>query len=154
MFTHNTANPPIHKWLRMCKPLLERSAKAKDIGSKIQICTKQPRNLKTILGGYREKTRVSQNVPANAGCSKCVKNCKVSCPMMKEGKTFKSTRTKRTYPIRQNVDCDSEYLSLLIKLFNLIYFAIFISVNLFLLCLFISLFLLLLFTLKKSKHKM
>ena len=56
----------------MCKPLFERSAKAKDIGSKIQICTKQPRNLKTILGGYREKTRVSQNVPANAGCSKCV----------------------------------------------------------------------------------
>ena len=114
MFTHNTANPPIHKWLRMCKPLLERSAKAKDIGSKIQICTKQPRNLKTILGGYREKTRVSQNVPANTGCSKCAKNCKVSCPMMKEGKTFKSTRTKRTYPIRQNVDCDSEWVIYLI----------------------------------------
>jgi hypothetical protein len=103
MFTHNAANPPIHKWVRMCKPLLERSAKAKDIGSKIQICTKQPRNLKAMLGGYREKAGVSQNVQANAGCSKCEKNCKVSCPMMKEGKTFQSTRTKRKYPIKQNV---------------------------------------------------
>ena len=32
MFTHNEANPPIHTWVRLCKPLLERSAVAKKIG--------------------------------------------------------------------------------------------------------------------------
>jgi hypothetical protein len=80
IFTHNEANPPIHKWLRLCKPLLERSAVAKEIGSKIQICTKQPKNLQQILGGYREKQRMFQKAPLDAGCSKCDKKCKVSCP--------------------------------------------------------------------------
>ena len=114
MFTHNESNPPIHKWVRMCKPLLERSTVAKDIGSKIQICTKQPRNLKTILGGYREKNRVSENAHADGGCLKCDKKCKVSCPMMNEGKFFKSTRTKKTYSIKQKVNCDSEWVIYLI----------------------------------------
>ena len=94
MFTHNEANPPIHTWVRLCKPLLERSAAAKKIGQKIQICTKQPRNLQKILGGCKDKQRVSQNIPVDAGCSKCDKKCKVSCPMMKEGNSFKSTRTQ------------------------------------------------------------
>ena len=98
----------------MCKPLLERSTVAKDIGSKIQICTKQPRNLKTILGGYRDKNRVSENAQADGGCLKCDKKCKVSCPMMNEGKFFKSTRTKKTYSIKQKVNCDSEWVIYLI----------------------------------------
>ena len=114
MFTHNEGNPPIHKWVRMCKPLLERSTVAKDIGSKIQICTKQPRNLQTILGGYRNKKKVSQNNLADGGCSKCDKKCKVSCPKMKEGKFFQSTRTKKTYSIKQNLNCDSEWVIYLI----------------------------------------
>ena len=113
MFKHNESNPPIHKWVRMCKPLLERSTVAKDIGSKIQICTKQPRNLKTILGGCREN-RVSETAQADGGCSKCDKKCKVSCPMLKEGKYFKSTRTKKTYSIKQKVNCDSEWVIYLI----------------------------------------
>ena len=95
IFTHNEANPPIHKWLRLCKPLLERSAVAKEIGSKIQICTKQPKNLQQILGGYRDKQRMSQKAPLDAGCSKCDKKCKVSCPMMNESNSFRSTRTTK-----------------------------------------------------------
>ena len=83
MFTHNKTNPPIHKWLRMCKPILDKNEVAKDIGSRIQICTKQPRNLQSILGGFKDR-RVSEKIPADAGCSKCRKGCKVSCPMMKE----------------------------------------------------------------------
>ena len=68
MFTHNQSNPPIHKWLRLCKPILDKNEVAKDIGSRIQICTKQPRNLQAILGGCKEG-RVSQEIPADAGCS-------------------------------------------------------------------------------------
>ena len=113
IFTHNESNPPIHKWVRMCKPLLERNAVSKEIGSKIQICTKQPKNLQAILGGFRGK-RVSQNVPADAGCSKCERKCKVSCPLIKEGNKFQSTRTQKIYNIRQKVDCDSDWVIYLI----------------------------------------
>ena len=63
----------------------EWSAVAKQNWQKIQICTKQPRNLQKILGGYRDK----QSVPVDAGCSKCDKKCKVSCPMMQEGNILK-----------------------------------------------------------------
>ena len=107
-------NPPIHTWVRLCKPLLERSAVAKKIGQKIQICSKQPRNLQKILGGYRDKQGVSQNVPVDAGCLKCDKKCKVSCPMMKEGNRFKSTRTQKTYTIKQKLNCDSDWVIYLI----------------------------------------
>jgi hypothetical protein len=87
---------------------------AKKIGQKIQICSKQPRNLQKILGGYRDKQGVSQNVPVDAGCSKCDKKCKVSCPMMKEGDSFRSTRTRKTYKIKQKMNCDSDWLIYLI----------------------------------------
>ena len=113
MFTHNQSNPPIHKWLRLCKPILDKNEVAKDIGSRIQICTKQPRNLQAILGGCKEG-RVSQEIPADAGCSKCEKGCKVSCPMIKEGKIFQSTRTKKSYKIKQKLNCESDWLIYLI----------------------------------------
>ena len=113
MFTHNKTNPPIHKWLRLCKPILDKNEVAKDIGSRIQICTKQPRNLQAILGGCREPNR-SPEIPADAGCFKCEKKCKVSCPMLKEGDIFKSTRTKKVYKMKQKLTCDSDWVIYLI----------------------------------------
>ena len=79
----------------------------------MQCLRKQPKNLQAILGGFRGK-RVSQNVPADAGCSKCERKCKVSCPLIKEGNKCQSTRTQKIYNIRQKVDCDSEWVIYLI----------------------------------------
>ena len=44
----------------------------------------------------------------------CPKGCKVSCPMIKEGKIFQSTRTKKSYKIKQKLNCESDWLIYLI----------------------------------------
>ena len=56
--------------------------------------------------GYKRGDKTPPNDP---GCVKCGKNC-VACPILKEGTTFHSTNTKKTYPIRQNLHCNSEFI--------------------------------------------
>jgi hypothetical protein len=109
MFTHTKSNPPIHSWVRQCKKLLARNDLAKDIGSRIQIGNRQPKNLQRIVGGCKGGPSDAQEPPPDAGCWKCAK-CKVSCPIMKEGKTFKSTNTGKQYPIKQNLNCNTDWL--------------------------------------------
>ena len=53
IFTHNQANPPIHMWLRDCKRHLERNDQAKEIGKRIQVAHRQPKNLQKIVGGCK-----------------------------------------------------------------------------------------------------
>ena len=108
IFTHNQANPPINKWIRMCKPLLVRNEKAKALGDRIQVSTKQPKNLLRLVGGAKGGPEGSQNIPPDAGCSRC-NRCRVSCPLIVEGNTFQSTATKKTYNIRQKLNCDSDF---------------------------------------------
>ena len=75
------------------------------MGEKMQICYSQPKNLKrTVTQKKSTKTTVE-----NPGCYKCG-GCRVSCPIIKEGDTFTSTNTKKTYKIRQKVDCTSSYV--------------------------------------------
>ena len=45
MMTHSQANPPIHKLVRETKKLLSRNDEAKELGKKIQIGSKHPKNL-------------------------------------------------------------------------------------------------------------
>ena len=47
IFTNNSGNPPLHQWIRQAKQNL-KTPKAKNIGSKLQIVTKQP---KRLVGG-------------------------------------------------------------------------------------------------------
>ena len=47
--------------------------------------------------------------PQDAGCFKCQK-CRVSCPILNETKTFRSTNTGKVYRIRQHLDCNSDWL--------------------------------------------
>ena len=58
IFTHSKANPPIHKWVRENKHLLRRNEKAKNIGQKIQVASRQPKNIQQIVrgsnGGYQK----------------------------------------------------------------------------------------------------
>ena len=98
----------MHKWLRECKPLLARNEKAKVMGEKMQIVSRQPKNLQRLVGGptKAEGGRVVKNIPPDAGCYKC-NHCKVSCPILNESKYFTSTNTKKRYKIRQKLDCDS-----------------------------------------------
>ena len=85
VFTHNAANPPIHKWVREAKKHLERNDQAKEIGQRIQIANKQPPNLQRIVGGC--KTSSSSRPEPNPGCFKCGK-CRVLCPKNKRSQTL------------------------------------------------------------------
>ena len=109
--THSQANPPIHKWVRESKKLLARNDEAKALGSRIQIGSKQPKNLQRIAGGL--KCGSVKTPPLDTGCKKCGR-CKVSCPVLEEGKTFTSTNTEKKYHIRQNLTCDSDWLIYLV----------------------------------------
>ena len=79
------------------------------MGERIQICTKQPKNLQRLAGGFKGEPRGTQNIPPDAGCHKC-KGCKVSCPVMNKSTHFQSTSTGKRYRIRQRVDCDSAWV--------------------------------------------
>ena len=109
IFTHGAANPPIHSWIREGKKLLSRNEQAKSMGDRIQVCSKQPKNLLSIAGGVKDGPRVGNKPHPNAGCYKC-NRCKVACPILNETKTFKSTNTGKVYKIRQKVTCDSDYV--------------------------------------------
>ena len=80
IFTYNKGNPPLHKWVREAKKFLLKDEKAKDLGNRIQICFKQPRNLRSMVTNLKNPTSPSPN----PGCHKC-KGCKVSCPVLVEG---------------------------------------------------------------------
>jgi hypothetical protein len=108
MFTHNNSNPPIHQWIRDGRKQLLRNEQAKDIGRRIQIGSKQPKNLQRIVGGYSDSDRM-ETPTQNPGCFK-YKKCKVVCPVLTESKSFQSENTKKTYKIRQKLTCESDWL--------------------------------------------
>ena len=95
--------------MRQAKKMLT-TPKAKELGSKFQITTKQPRNLKKLVAGVSKARARNIQDPC---CFKC-NYCRVSCPVMKESKTFKSTNTKKCYNIKQNIDCDSSFVVYLV----------------------------------------
>ena len=107
IFTHNEGNPPIHQWLRECKKLLVRNEKAKKFGEKMAIGLKQPTNLKRKIAGYH-KREPTPHVD-NPGCFKCG-HCRVSCPILQEGETFRSTNTQKVYRIGQHLTCNSDFV--------------------------------------------
>ena len=108
MLTYNDKNPPVHQWVREAKKLLSRNNTAAMLGQTIQISTRQPKNLQKIV---RQSNfhRGGEDPPSITGCFKC-KKCKVSCPVINESKTFKSTNTKKSYKIEQYLDCNSDFL--------------------------------------------
>ena len=108
MFTHNISNPPIHQWVREGKGQLLRNEEAKKLGQRIQIGSKQHKNLQRIAGGFKDPDRLETPHP-DPGCFKCNK-CKVVCPVLVESKSFKSQNTQKTYKIRQQLTCDSDWL--------------------------------------------
>jgi hypothetical protein len=110
IFTHNQANPPVNQWVREAKHLLRRNEKAKNIGSRIQVASRQPTNLQQLVGGCRKGSGGSPKITPDAGCYRCSKKCKVSCPILEERKEFTSFNTGKTYYIRQKVDCDSAWV--------------------------------------------
>ena len=91
--------------LREAKKCLIKNDKAKSLGDSIQIYYSQPKNLKRGVTQSRKRKTAHEN----PGCSKCGK-CKVSCPIIREGGTFTSTNTQRTYKIRQKLDCNSSFV--------------------------------------------
>ena len=108
IFTHNQSNPPVNQWIRECKKHLVRNDQAKQMGENIQVGWKQPKNLKRTVCGINKGG--SRPPPSeNPGCSKCG-HCKVSCPILQEGKYFESTNTGKRYIIRSQMNCDSSFV--------------------------------------------
>ena len=110
VFTYSKANPPINQWVRKSRYLLRRNDKAKEIGNRIQVAYKQPKNLQQLVGGCKKVSGGATQIPPDAGCFKCRKKCKVACPILEETSSFKSFNTGKTYRIRQRVDCDSQWV--------------------------------------------
>ena len=108
IFTHNDANPPLQKWIRLSKKSLIKNDKAKALGDRIQIGWRQNKNLQRLTCGIRSTQEKTPSVN-DPGCVKCGK-CKVSCPILTEGDTFSSTNTKKTYRIRHHLNCDSQFV--------------------------------------------
>ena len=111
IFTHNASNPPVHKWVREARTLLVRNDQAKALGKDIQITSRQPRNLQRMVTGIKKGG--GEAPPPDAGCYKC-KGCKVSCPILTEGREFSSTNTGKTYSIRKKLDCNSDHVIYLV----------------------------------------
>ena len=105
LFTNNRGNPPLHQWFREAKKCLVKDDRAKALGDNFQICYRQPKNLKSIVT-HKKKPYSTDDEP---GCTKCGK-CKVSCPVIVEGGKFTSTNTRKTYPIRKKLNCNSSFL--------------------------------------------
>ena len=105
-FTYNRGDHSLHVWIRGgAKKLLVKDESARELGQNIQICYKQPRNLKSRIT-HVGKPRVLEE---NSGCRKCGR-CRVSFPVLVEGEKFTSTNTRRSYRIRKNLNCDSSFV--------------------------------------------
>ena len=109
IFTHNESNPPINQWIRESKKYLVKNDQAKQMGENIQVGWKQPKNLKRTVCGINKVGAKRPPPSENPGCSKCG-HCKVSCPILQEGRYFQSTNNAKRYNIKSQLNCDSSFL--------------------------------------------
>ena len=65
------------------------------------------------MGGHKSGSGGSSEIPPDSGCWKCNK-CKVSCPILQEGKKFRSKNTGKTYKIKQKLSCLSDWVIYLV----------------------------------------
>ena len=109
IFTFNRRNPPLHQWLREGRKLLT-TPEGRELGRNLQLVNKQPKNLKQMVTGVKSKGSQLRVPPSdNPGCFKCNK-CRVACPILTEGRSFRSKNTKKQYSIVHNLTCDSAYV--------------------------------------------
>ena len=87
-----------------------KTPKAKELATKFQVVTKQPRNLKQIAAGTHKKNIVENN--AEPGSYKC-NHFRVSCPLIQETNKFMSSNTRKSYNIKQHMTCDSPFVQYL-----------------------------------------
>ena len=108
IFTHNKSNPPLHRWIRESKKVLLKNDEAKELGDKIQVGWRQPRNLKNTVCGLKKgapKKASKSNNPGTFKCGKCH-----ACPIIKEGQDFCSTNTSKAYKIKHHMTCTSSFV--------------------------------------------
>ena len=83
--------------------------------------TRQSKNLQRALTSTKVKranvdNEHRSNFEQGAGSSKC-SGCH-ACPIVKNTETFRSTNTKRKYPIKQKISCRSKFIIYLIYCSN------------------------------------
>ena len=69
--------------------------KGKELGSRMQIVSRQPSNLKGMVSGISKKEEGA--VPAELGCFKCNK-CRMSCPVFWSLKPSRATTPRKPTP--------------------------------------------------------
>ena len=77
VFTHSRASPPIHQWVREAKHLLKRNDKARDIGRRIQVASKQPKNLQQLVGGFKKGSGGQMEYPLMQDVTNAEKNARL-----------------------------------------------------------------------------
>ena len=63
IFTQNESNPPIHRWIRDARKTLIRDERSVEIGKMVQITSKQPKNIKSIVTKNNNRGRGGDKDP-------------------------------------------------------------------------------------------
>ena len=123
IITYNPHNPNLHKWLRDNHNILLADRKmAKIFPNPPSVSYRQPRSLKQMMVRSRLKSLpyrdCSDLEEKPAGCYRHQhgargRRCEL-CPRIKEGETFRSNFTGKTYKIKHNLTCKSKYCVYLI----------------------------------------
>ena len=124
ILTFHPSGPNLRKWLREAFPILQSDKKLKEIyTTPPSVVYRQPANLRQTLicSTFREMAfrdcsdREEQDTPGSYRHNHPARGRKCeTCPRMKEGKTFTSTFTGRTYKMWNNFTCKSSYVVYLI----------------------------------------
>ena len=107
--------PPTKKWFKELRNILDTDPRNKKIAEKVMFVTRQSKNLLRALTSSKLKNETEVQRPIfeqGAGSRKCSR-CH-ACEKVQNSKMFKSTNTKRKYPIRQKISCRSSYVIYLI----------------------------------------
>lgn len=103
--THHPSNPPLRTWLHEKQTTLQRSEKMKKAMPQIPVVgERNGKSMQAILMPTVVPPMDANNQP---GVKKCTRKCITCREHLVETKEFTSSTTGETFPIRQNLSCDT-----------------------------------------------
>jgi len=99
----------INNILRVSFPILQRSLETRNLFSKVpKVIFRKAPNLQNILSRPKLQQGVYEGGNIAQGCNPCNKPRCGTCKMLLNSNNFTSSSTGRTYPIRGNIDCNTD----------------------------------------------